>query len=348
MYKKIVVTGGAGMVGYAMVPAMSKIAEEVIVLDNFSRGSNKEWPNDLGNVVWFDQDVTKDSAEQFYEGADAVVNMAASVGGYQWNAANNYAQFMDNIALQTVPVKHALSQGVPTFVQFSSACVYSVCPNNSYPPFSENTKLRTTPYTVDEKGIPEIGYGNAKIMGELAVLHSHKMFGKSFQNRIVLRPDNIGGDMDYADDRGHVIPVLIRRMKKAFATGEPMVIHNPFAERSFVHATDVAALVFNILFGYESGPNHDGDKRVSYGLLNVGLENRISINRIAEVLNAKIFDNEVQLKRGDNDSMSFNRSVNTDRLRAMTEWNPRYDSSRRVVESYADYYTEGTILHLDD
>jgi len=51
--KKILVTGGAGLVGSHIVDQLvSGNAEEVIVLDNFSRGriENLDWAINNGNV----------------------------------------------------------------------------------------------------------------------------------------------------------------------------------------------------------------------------------------------------------------------------------------------------------
>lgn len=322
------------MVGTALIPVLTPLAVETVVLDNWSRGRTIEWETDKQPIIGR-VDVTTDEAQPYYHGADCVVNLAASVGGYKFNAAHNHAQLMDNLALQTVPVKHAAQAGVDTFVQFSSACVYPVAPFFVDDRFFETQELTNRPYTPHGMGVPDLGYSNAKIMGEIAVRYAEQMFGYEFDSHIILRPDNIAGAWDYGDERGHVIPVLIRRMREAIEAGKGVIeIGNPDAIRSFVHAEDVAVLVADLLKATRLHP-------LEY-TLNVGNESPVSVYKLAQVIAQIIFDGKVEVVKGSTGSLSFDRYVRNHRA-VMIGYKPKYPTITDIVNEYKKYYEDGRI-----
>ena len=47
LFQNIVVTGGAGFIGYHLIQKLSKISKNIIVIDNFSTGYNKSFPKNI-------------------------------------------------------------------------------------------------------------------------------------------------------------------------------------------------------------------------------------------------------------------------------------------------------------
>lgn len=350
MYNKIVVTGGAGMVGKAVVSELARLglAREIVVLDNLSRvGASMP---DGDEIIWFNADVGDEKARQLYEGADAVINLAASVGGYLFNGSNAYSQYTDNVAAQLMPIKHALEMGVGRFFQMSSACIYPVSPHKRDSMVKEvgRGRLDIVPMVPGIPGIPDVGYSSAKAMGEVALRYSDQMFGATFDDYLILRPDNIGGRFDYGDDRGHVIPVLIRRMRDAIQRGEKeVVINNPHSRRSFVHADDVAAAIGLWLSGdgLKGDDATERDKRARvHRIYNIGTGTPLSILSVAQMLAGGLFQG-IKIVPGEQSPQSFNRAVDPKRIKR-SGWVPHYATSRDIVRAYWGYYRANEILNI--
>ena len=75
MSKRIIVTGGAGFIGYNLCKKLSEDKSNIIVsLDNYSTGKIS---NHVDGVHYMDVDVSKEKIESFIEGADVVFHLSA-------------------------------------------------------------------------------------------------------------------------------------------------------------------------------------------------------------------------------------------------------------------------------
>jgi nucleoside-diphosphate-sugar epimerase len=104
--KKVVVTGGAGMIGSRLSELLLSDGATVIIMDNESRGHNyvpgalylNHRPVDAGNV---------NQCANVFQGVDAVFNLAATVGGVYYNLAHQADMYTSNMRLQTAPASYS-------------------------------------------------------------------------------------------------------------------------------------------------------------------------------------------------------------------------------------------------
>lgn len=259
---KAVVTGGAGMVGIQLVRILHQKGYDVTVLDNLSRGHNI----DASLATYVTGDATDlDTCLQVFEGADYIFNLAAEVAGVRFNQNNHSMMYGQNVRLTYTPLEAAKIQKVGRFLQVSSVCVYA--PEYNHPCLEMN----------GHKGEPtpaNAGYSWAKRRGETMVLESGIPC-------VIVRPSNMYGPYDYFDERGHVIPNLIRQV----FNGPHIDIFGKEDEtiREFLHTQDAAsAMSFLIEFGengqvYNVGTN--GETKISLASLIEMVESIVGIRR---------------------------------------------------------------------
>lgn len=219
--KQVVVTGGAGMVGSALVTLLLGAGADVTVLDNFSRGKTR-----IPGVLYVYADVGNEgTCRDHIKGADVVFNLAAEVAGVEFNQRHHSFMFERNMRVLSTPLRIAAEYGVGRFLQTSSVCIYPIGRNC---PSVEDDGLAGPPTPANE------GYSYAKRLGEqLATWYADE--GKL--HTVIVRPSNIYGPRDYFDERAHVIPALIRK-----ALDDDVIVVNGGGteEREFIYVTDIA------------------------------------------------------------------------------------------------------------
>lgn len=242
-YKKIIVTGGSGMVG----KSLKKIIPEAIYL------SSKQC------------DLTEQKSVEAmlnYYKPDAIIHLAAKVGGIIDNINKPAEYFTDNVLMNTLLMDYAYKTGVKRFIGILSTCIY---PDifESYPMYEEN--LHSGPPTKTN-----FSYGYAK--RSLAVQSDayNTQYGTNYQYLI---PCNLYGEFDKYGDNSHFIAALIKKIHLAkknnddkiilFGTGAPL--------RQFMHSDDLAFIIKHCL---------DND---IYENMNVATEDNFSIKEMAEI-----------------------------------------------------------------
>lgn len=241
--KRVVVTGGAGFLGYHLVKKLVSLDANVFVLDDFSRGENI-----IQGVEYIIDDASDiDKCKEVFSNTFAVFNLAAAVAGVIHNQQNQIEMFYKNVALQTVPVLAADICKVPNFLQVSSVCVYEDSYTN---PCLDSVFGYKARIPSDDPVKANAGYSWAKRMGEHAIRWSN------LEHPIVVRPSNMFGPHDYFDERAHVIPALIKKcldddVIEVNGTGEEV--------REFIYIDDVAdGLIFILQHGYKGSTYNIG------------------------------------------------------------------------------------------
>jgi len=202
---RILVTGGCGFIGAALVKRLVAAGEDVFVLDNASRGNYCRVQDDVILDRRMIGDVRVDhEVRSVVLGMDEVIHMA-SVNGTK-NFYEKPAEVLD-VGLRGIcnVVTSCIDHRVKKLMVISSSEVYQTPPKI---PTDE-----TVPYSVPDPFNPRYSYAVQKIASEMVAIHN----AKHFDNLIIVRPHNIYGP-DAGED--HIIPRLMRNSDNFYAGNE--------------------------------------------------------------------------------------------------------------------------------
>ena len=226
--KKVLVTGGAGFIGSYVVEKLVERKAKVTVIDNLQNGKLINLKEVRNKINFIKGDCQKISAAQkACKGQEIVMNLAARVGGIEYNRTHQATMFRDNIAIAANMIEAAKREKVDRFLVVSSACVY---PHNCSVPTPESEGF------LDEPEITNGGYGWAKRMAEKLGIYYAEEFGMKVG---IVRPYNCYGPRDHFDpETSHVIPALI---KKVFDGENPVKVWGSGKQtRAFLYVEDLA------------------------------------------------------------------------------------------------------------
>jgi len=215
--KRILVTGGAGFLGSALVHRLVADGHDVVVLDDLSRGSRRNMVDGaeyrMGSVC----------SEPLFLApvfeADTVWHLAAVNG-----TAHFYSDPSRVLDVQIRGTQNVLdackANGIKDLVLFSSSEVYATPPTIPTP--------EHVPFRIPDLTNPRFSYSAGKIAAEFLCWYS------AIERVTVIRPHNIyGSGMGYE----HVIPELTMQLA-SLAEGEAAHIADPWSTRAFCHVSD--------------------------------------------------------------------------------------------------------------
>jgi len=247
---KIVVTGGAGMIGCNLVSALVTLGHDVTIIDDYSRGSFDNIEGALGARVDEVKIITRDLSEKgdwakTFAEADVVYHLADVVAGVGYVFANEGSIFRKNLQINA-NVAEAIEQHKPgRYVYVGTACSF---------PQEIQTGVDAAPMVEDQQfpASPESGYGWSKLMGEIDARYLDTQTGVP---SVVLVLHNVyGTPCEFDGPKAQAIPAIIHR---ALTTdgGKLVVWGSGQQGRAFVHVDDVvAALVQALDKGHGAGP----------------------------------------------------------------------------------------------
>ncbi|CAB4329890.1 unannotated protein [freshwater metagenome] len=245
----IVVAGGTGLAGSAIVRAFQAAGEEVIpvgrqVVDLLDRDATFRFIKDVKPSL--------------------VIDAAAKVGGIGANNSYPVEFLADNLRIQNNLMEAAHAADVQKFIFLGSSCIY---PRDCAQPIKEEYLL-TGPLEETNSA-----YAVAKIAGIELIKSFRKEYGRKW---ISMMPTNLYGPGDNFELAGsHVLPAFIRRFIEAaekgasvetlWGTGSP--------KREFLHVDDLAQAVLHL------GSNYDSSEHI-----NIGTGEDLSIKELAELV----------------------------------------------------------------
>ena len=248
---------------------------------------------------------------------DAIVHLAAVVGGIGANRERPGEFFYQNLVMGTMLMEQARLQGVRKFVAIGTICAY---PKFTPVPFREEDLWEGYP---EETNAP---YGLAKKM----LLVQAQAYRQQFDfNAIFLLPTNLYGPADNFDpSSSHVIPALIRKCVEARERGdsEIEVWGTGTPTREFLFVRDCAEGIVSALERY------DGAEPV-----NLGSGEEISIaDLVGHIARATGFSGDIRFDPDKPDGQP-RRKLDTSRAEKMFGWRSR-TSFEDGLRSTVDWY----------
>ena len=243
---KILVTGGTGMVGRAFDGIDTH--HEII-----SVGSKNFDLTDSQQVFWMYRMLKP----------DAVIHLAAKVGGVKGNSDYIADFFTQNILINTNVLNAAQKHGINKVVSLLSTCVY---PDDVTYPLTEDQIHAGEPHASN------FGYAYAKRMLDVQSRAYRQQYGCNF---ITAVPNNLYGPHDNFDlENGHVIPAIIRKVWEAKINNTtPVFWGDGTPLREFTHVSDIASILIYLLEEYNGGCP-----------INIGSPNERSIRSVVELV----------------------------------------------------------------
>lgn len=249
---KIFVAGHRGLVGSAIVRALTAAGYENLVLKTHA-----------------ELDLTDQAAVRAFfanEKPEYVFLAAAKVGGIMANKTYPADFIRQNLAIETNAITAAHEHGAAKLLFLGSSCIY---PRLAKQPIPES-ELLAGPLEETNKA-----YAIAKIAGIVLCDSYNAQYGTNY---ISLMPTNLYGPGDNFDlETSHVLPALIRRFDEAKKTGAPSVTlwGTGSPKREFLYVDDLADACVFLMNEYD-GP----------GIVNVGTGEDLSIKELAEKVQA--------------------------------------------------------------
>ncbi|MCR9204603.1 MAG: NAD-dependent epimerase/dehydratase family protein [Halobacteriovoraceae bacterium] len=251
--KKVLVTGGTGMIGRPLVEMLTNQGAKVRIasLDDASQAhpSSEFFKTDLRIY---------DNCREVCEGMDYVFHLAGIKGSPKITTTKPASFMVPMMLFNTNMMEGAFRAGVEKYLYTSSVGVYSPAEV-----FYEDDVWKTFPSENDRFS------GWAKRMGELQA-EAYKV-EHGWKDITIVRPANVYGPFDnFHPETSMVIPALIKRV----ADGEnPLTVWGDGTPiRDFVYTDDVAR---GILFAMDKG---------SGGTFNLGSGNGMSIKELVTTL----------------------------------------------------------------
>lgn len=226
--KNVLVTGGIGFIGSHLLEKLVSSNANVTVLDHLKEHKLKHIEHIKQEIQLIEGDCDDiDVVTKAAKGQDVVMNLAAHVGGIEYNRTHQGSMLVKNLGIGTTVIEAARRNDVERFLVVSSACVY---PREAIIPTPETEGFTAEPEPTNG------GYGWSKRVAELIGRYFAEEYGMKIG---IVRPYNAYGPRDHFDpQKSHVIPALIRRV---FENENPLKVWGSGRQtRAFLYVEDLA------------------------------------------------------------------------------------------------------------
>ncbi len=315
---KILVTGGAGYIGSHFVRILLKNNEDVVVLDNLSRGHKESIPE---NIIFekadlLDYDLLQKVLTKY--SFDAIVHFAAFA--YVGESVEDPKLYYENNVIGSFNlIKAAINTNVKKFV-FSSTC--SLYGNPEIIPISE--KLPTNPINP---------YAQTKLIIENILRDFDRAYG---MKSVFLRYFNAAG-ADFLGEIGeshqpepHLIPIVLNtalgKREKVFIFGDDYDTKDGTCIRDYIHINDLGDAHLRALKYLDNGGKTD--------VINLGTGEGYSVKEIidtAEKITGKKINTEITKRREGDPAILV---ADNKKAKEILGWEPKYNLNDIISSAY--------------
>ncbi|MBK26599.1 MAG: NAD-binding protein [Halobacteriovorax sp.] len=235
--KKVLITGGAGFIGFHLAKTLRNSGVEIHILDNLQRGridSDFETLLESNNVSFFQKDLLDSSCfSDFDTDYDYIFHFSAIIG-----VANVLKAPFSVLDKNVKMLSNVLS-----FSEKNKSLKQFVFPSTSeiYAGTLEKFELEfptpeTTPLAITDLEKPRTSYMLSKIYGEAMVIHSGLPY-------LIIRPHNFFGPRM---GLSHVIPELLKRSYES-SDGDSLDVYSMNHTRTFCYIDDAINQILSLL-----------------------------------------------------------------------------------------------------
>jgi len=235
--QRILITGGAGFIGFHLARCLSEKGYDICLVDNYARGIHDEnlatlllHPRiSIIEIDLMDCDAVLGLGTDFF----AIIHLAAIIG-VRHVLERAYAVLVHNVRMLENVISLGKQQGRLSRLLFASTSeIYAgTLKHFELPvPTSESTALAVT-----DLSAPRTSYMLSKIMGEAMVHQSDLPF-------TIFRPHNIYGP------RMGMVHVIPEQLKNAFqaTAGDSLQVYSPSHTRTFCYIDDAVEMLQRML-----------------------------------------------------------------------------------------------------
>ena len=318
----ILITGGAGYIGSVTTELLRARGEQVVVLDNLSRGYRDavapEIPFYEGNVG--DRELVTRIARE--HDIDACIHFAAFA--YVGESVSEPALYYENNVAQGINLLGALVKaGVRQFV-FSSTCAT----------YGEPQQI---PIDETHQQLPTNPYGWSKLFVERILADYDRAYDLKF---VALRYFNASGA---SPDRGerhepetHLIPLVLQTAQKKLdhvtVFGDDYPTHDGTCVRDYIHVSDLAdahALALDYL--------RNGGSSTAINLGNGAGYSVLEVIHAARDITQQDIPMEIEGRRAGDPSHLV---ADSSKARSVLGWHPQHADLSTIISSAWEWHTK--------
>ncbi len=317
---KILVTGGAGMIGSNLVKRLINEGNTVKVVDNLWRGKLDYLYEDGKPIIDFEKDFfNRDlsiagNCDDLLDDIEIVYHLADIVAGINYVFSNQGSLFRQNNLINSNVITSVRNFGknVKGFIYVGTACSF---------PLTRQNSLDVIPLKEEElyPALPESAYGWSKLMGQYETDLLEKETG--ILCSVLMLHNVYGSPCDYGE-RSQVIPALIRKAIN-FPYEEFRVWGSGEQGRALIHVDDV----LNALCLTKQ-------KGLGKGVIQIGPSVCTSIKEIAETvveISGKNIKVEYDTTKPEGDKA---RSADYSKAQRVLGWEPLVDLRSGLEQQY--------------
>jgi nucleoside-diphosphate-sugar epimerase len=318
---KVLITGGAGFVGFHLASFHADRGDQVIILDNFfkSEGRKDRYIEELlnkNNVHMYNVDMNQPLEGVNVSGKIDIVYHLAAINGTRLFYEMPYEVCRDNLMMTLNLLNWLQEMNIGRLLYSSSSEVYAGAAAFDLLkiPTDENAPV-VFPQPTDVR----FSYGTSKFVGEFLCFHFGRKYGVP---TTVIRYHNIYGPRM---GNKHVIPEFSLRLK---ANENPFRVYGGNETRAYCYVDDAVQATYLVA----------NEQKCSNEIIHIGNSREEISSRDLAVLMMEIYGQKFEIKEcGARSSSVPRRCPDTSKLKSLTGFEARInlrDGLTRTMEWY--------------